>query len=376
MSIGWDPKITGLVPKQGTSHAEEPQSSPKRAPITPEAMERPAALPGQGRSIKPTHPLHHTPQPAQPYEAELSSVRASLRGTASEIRSAAEKGIRLAMSFRVRRHKAGRAKSLALLAEIAGKLADKRGAARCTQAALEAEALLHELSPTSTTAACAALMRLLDEEPPTPEGLDKEALALARAVLSQALVQLATHFPLALDEAEITPQQALEHALVLAEEAILLAPELPDGHAALARVLACHDDYEALDDAALCIERALSLDEDHDPAAALAAMLDLESGRAQEALARVEQLQRRGNSLPHIQLLRALCLEGLGRNDEASRELERALRTAPDAGLLWADGARLATQLGQGELAKSYSERARALLGPGAKEATGVLTAP
>ena len=78
----------------------------------------------------------------------------------------------------------------------------------------------------------------------TPE----QVKGLARATLSNALTQLAIHFPDDLEPLGLTVPQALEHALQLAEEAIGLAPSLPDGHTALGRLLLCHDDAEAVAD--------------------------------------------------------------------------------------------------------------------------------
>ena len=88
--------------------------------------------------------------------------------------------------------------------------------------------------------------------------------SLARSTLANALIQLAVHFPEDLEVLELTIPKALETALSLAEEAIRLAPDLPDGHTALGRLLLGHDDPHAVQDAVEVFTHAHQLDPEHD----------------------------------------------------------------------------------------------------------------
>jgi tetratricopeptide (TPR) repeat protein len=180
--------------------------------------------------------------------------------------------------------------------------------------------------------------------------------------LAHGLVQMAVHFPDELASVELTAEQALSRAVELAEESIALAPRLPDGHCALGRALLCSDEPGAIEDAAELLRHALALDPEHDSAVASLAAALLALGRAHEALALAERLQKLGNGLPHALLLRALAYAELGRTEEARRDLARALKLAPEAGLLYLDAARVATTSGDEAAASEHLARARELL--------------
>ncbi len=203
----------------------------------------------------------------------------------------------------------------------------------------------------------------------TPEQVE----GLVRATLAHALTQLAIHFPVEVSELGLTVPEALEHALNLAEEAIALAPEMPDGHTALGRLLLCHDHPEACDDAIEVLEHALALSPEHDPAEVATAVALRERGAADEAMAHVERVIRRGNGLAQPLALRALLLMDAGRVSEARRDLERAVRIAPESGLLRLDLARVAHADGDPEEAEAQRERGHELLGNAFDAASTVL---
>jgi len=190
-----------------------------------------------------------------------------------------------------------------------------------------------------------------------------EVEALARATAANAFIQAAVHFPQALAQLELTAEEALQQAVRLAEEAIAAAPGLADGHAALGRVILCHDDPQAATDALDALRAALALDADHDPAQIGLALALWQSGDPDAALAAVEAVLRRGNALPQPLLLRALLnIEGQ-RLDAARRDLARAIALAPGAGMLQLEAARAATLAGDAPGAAAHRQQAAALLG-------------
>lgn len=196
---------------------------------------------------------------------------------------------------------------------------------------------------------------------------------LVRATLAHALTQLAVHFPAEVEELGLTVPEALEHALNLAEEAISLAPDLPDGHTALGRLLLCHDHPEAFDDAIEVLDHALQLNPEHDPAEIASAVALRARGERNEAMARVERVIRRGNGLAQPLAMRALLLMDSGRFGEARRDLERAVRIAPASGMLRLDLARAAAAEGDAEEALAQRQRGRELLGSAFDAASGAL---
>ena len=193
----------------------------------------------------------------------------------------------------------------------------------------------------------------------TPEHVD----SLARATLAHGLIQLAVHFPRELESMSLSVPEALERALTLAEDAIGRAPELPDGYVALGRLLLCHDSADALDDAIEVLSHALSLDPEHDGAEiALAAALR-ERGAHDLALTHVEHVLKRGSGQAQVAVLRALLLMDTGHVDEARRDMDRAIRIAPQAGLIQLDAARVHAAQGDTDGAAELEERAHSLLG-------------
>ena len=187
--------------------------------------------------------------------------------------------------------------------------------------------------------------------------------ALARATLAHGFIQLAAHFPHELEALGLEPGEALRQAIRLAEEAIALAPDLPDGHAALGRVILCHDDATAVHDALEVLRHAIALDAEHDPAHLGIATGLWTLGDRDGALAAVDRILKRGNALPQPLILRALLYLESGRIDEARRDIERAVVLAPGAGLFRLDAAAISEAAGDPEAARAHRERARELLG-------------
>lgn len=365
MTIGFDPKIGKLLP-QGDLETPQTNGPARAATVVPQAMEKPKGF--TSPKAVTTHPslLGTSPAVRSPVDDAIARLKNDLRAERSVRQRAAGEALSLVLSFPLRRTRALRQRAVALCDDVGQQLPEARSLSVRTKALLLAEGQLHELNADATASACNSLIALVGEGESDARHDDKamrDVMARCQATLSQALVQLAVHFPDALLTHELRLEEALSQALLLAEDAILLAPHIPEGHVALGRVLLCHDDEEAAHDAHEALETALSLEPDFDPAVATLATLELHEGHAQEALARVEQLVARGNNLPHTMLLRGLALAELGRVDEAQRELLRAVKLAPEAGLLYLDAARLTEDLGDSATAEKLYERARELLG-------------
>jgi len=203
----------------------------------------------------------------------------------------------------------------------------------------------------------------------TPAELD----ALAHALLSQAIVQLAVHFPHVLTEMGVPVADALERAMSLAEKAIATAPELPDGHTALGRLLLTRDEPEALDDAIETLRRAVSLAPEHDPAELALATALRAKGFHAEALALVDGIIRRGSGLAQPFVLRALLAQDDGDLTSAKRDVERAIVMAPEDALVCLDAARIAQRADDHATAEIYMARARELLGSSAEDLSHAL---
>ncbi len=187
--------------------------------------------------------------------------------------------------------------------------------------------------------------------------------SLARATLAHGFIQVVIHFPQLLEEIGIGAEETLQQALRLAEEAIALAPELPDGHTALGRLLLCHDSEEAAEDALEVLRHALSLDCDHDPAEVALATAMWIRGEAQTALEATDRVLKRGNAMPQALMLRGLLHQEAGRLVEARRDFERAANLAPQAPLFRLDAAAAAEAAGDEAAARAHREVARELLG-------------
>lgn len=194
--------------------------------------------------------------------------------------------------------------------------------------------------------------------------MDSDELeGLARALLAQGLVQLSIHFPAALEQLGMNPGNALEHALCLSEESIAQAPNLPDGHSALARTLLCHHDDRALEDAAEIFKHALALNPKHDPAEIGLATIALERNAYDEALERVNKVLKRGNGQAQPLVLRALIYMAQEQWDKAHKDMERAVKLAPDNGLFRLDAVKAAAKHGQKNKEEEHRRAAQEALG-------------
>jgi hypothetical protein len=254
--------------------------------------------------------------PARDVEAErlIASVRAS--------RSAAPEALALASSYRLRHRKRGSALQLCAACAEHEEWAEVAGALAVT---LRAEAEIADLQPEQTLAACAQLVDALPR-------CDPEVGALARAILGGALLQLCIHFPAALDTLDLEPPAALAHALCLAEEAIALAPQRPDGHALLARLILLRGDAEAWHVAQQALLQALGAEAEFAPGHMAWAVGEWMAGDLAAASARVGALIVSGDAMAGAWLLRGLLLRAQGDQAGAQRDFATAARMAPALG--------------------------------------------
>ncbi|MFO0811129.1 MAG: tetratricopeptide repeat protein [Gemmataceae bacterium] len=119
----------------------------------------------------------------------------------------------------------------------------------------------------------------------------------------------------------------MEAALVEAEEAVGLAPDLAFTHYALASVLAKLDRNA---DAAVAIEAALDIDPTDADYYQLLAVIRLDQGDAKRALDAAEQgLEHRPDHTGCVNV-KAMALVRLGRKDEANLAIAGALAESPD----------------------------------------------
>jgi len=363
MTVILDPKKAGAITRPEPTPEAATVKRPRRAAAELASMEKPAGLAAPKPAA--THPQvqPHSGHPAPTLNAKLAAVRAALAGGEPARRAAATQSLHLAASYVMRRSGSLRRRAASLCDEVSEYAPELGELAVRLRSVLTAEGALHELDPDSSAAACAELAVAVDDQSGSGEEPHRAVAALAHATLAHGLVQLVVHFPAQLAEAQVPKASALEHALVLAEQAIALAPTLADGHAALGRVLLCSDDAEALGDSEALFTHALTLDAEHDPALAGLAAAQTSRGEPEQALATAERLLARGNTVPHAYLLRAVAEGELGRFDAAMRDLERAMRLAPRAGLLHLEAARVARRAHDEAAAQAFAARANELLG-------------
>ncbi|MBI3178488.1 MAG: tetratricopeptide repeat protein, partial [Deltaproteobacteria bacterium] len=308
----------------------------------------------------PTHPSRPGPA-AQPsrLDHEIERLRQALRAGAEARLIAAKQALALASSYPLRRSRGARRTGVALSEEVATEAPELAAVAQQTAAWLHAEGDLMETSGEATVRACRHFIELADQV----TAHEPRLASLVHSGLAHALIQLATHFPAELGALDLDAPTALEQALALAEQAIAYAPQLPDGHTALGRLLLCHDDPQAWTDAAEVLAHALALDPEHDPAEVALAVTLHAQGQTQEAREHVEQVLRRGSGQAQPLLLRALLALDSGHLDDARRDLTRAARIAPRSGLVQLDLARAAEAAGDTRAARAHHERAKELLG-------------
>jgi tetratricopeptide (TPR) repeat protein len=379
MSLKIDPKTTGFIPRQGLeeSIAEARQAQAEQlqtqGPPAPELRPRP----------KPASPENITrPVPTKaklelaPFIERAQALAKSVRKAGPEQLTAAQQALVAAASYAMRRSKGSRQHAIDLLEAVQEHVPEVAAEAKRLRHVLLAEAYLQENDAASTLRAMRALVGMLDEEvelddDPADEAPmpDRQTLTateiecIGRATLAHAFVQLVLHFPASLADLELSPDEALQQAMRLAEEAIALSPHLPDGHCALGRVLLCHDDAEAVADAVAILQHALGLDPNHDPAEVGLAVAMWRQGLRAQAQDTVNRVLLRGNALPQPLLLRGLLLLEDGQPAQARRDIERAVALAPKSGLLRLDAAAAAAAAGDHEGAENHRREAMALLG-------------
>ncbi len=187
--------------------------------------------------------------------------------------------------------------------------------------------------------------------------------SFACATLAHSFIQLALHFPKELEDIDLSYEEALAQALRLAEDAIAENPDSPDAHTALGRLILCHDDPRAIEDAVDVLRHALTLEAEHDPAEVAYATALWHQGDTAGARKAVDAVIKRGSPMPQPLMLRAyLHLENAD-VEAARRDIQRAVRLAPTAGVVQLDAAEIAERAGDAVLAEAHRRSAKELLG-------------
>ena len=245
---------------------------------------------------------------------------------------------------------------------LARKTADPRLARRATELALsersleravQAAQLWRELAPESALAAQTletlwlSTGRLTDARPLVAERLTR---ARADNTIEEAYGQLQATLMRSADKAS---------ALAFLEELAAGDPQVPQARLALAALARAAGQGER---AAIEATRALALRPDDEMLAVTAARYLQASPAGNPAALRVLQayLERFPKAL-EARFQYAMLLSGEGRNDDARREMERALREDPDSPVILFSLAQLAHQNRQIDAADGYLKRFLAL---------------
>ena len=360
MGIKWNPKISQFLSKndlheartqarESQKHPNSSMEAPSGAPKAPDSAD--LRSPSLQEGLPPPSHLGHLPELAEKELARLKSALSSSKNQAATLRQTRE----WVLSYTNRRSRAGRRTNSDLLNLALESASSDEYHLEVLRDVLLAESELNELTIPNTWNSALLLLPYVTVEGPWQ--------ARAQALLARTFTQLALHFPNELSEDELSIPNALEQAFYLAEAAANSEPDLPDGHAALARLLLIQTGSEALEDAISLFELALSIDPDFDPArlglaAALFAQEDLPG-----ALDHIETLSNQGSPYPGLFSLRAQLKARTGDFAIALRDAERATQLAPEAGLFWLDAAQVAQLSGKPEAAQRYSDKAAQLLG-------------
>jgi tetratricopeptide (TPR) repeat protein len=286
-------------------------------------------------------------------EKQFAELERALAVKNAGRQKAYETAIALIGSFAARRSKGARRQALSLC-DALDHVSDDETTSGALRIALQLDDALQSGSPDELLAALTTAADLSDEASPATRGL-----VLAQA--SQALAMLYQHFPSAMPD-----EGMLERAFALAEEALALAPEHAEPHAALAAMIMTHGDLQALRDAEALVRRALTLEPEHDPSAVMLATIFFARDRFDEALALLGELHARGNNWPLVQLLTARCHRFSGALDEAEAVLTKAVKLAPAMPTLFLEASIVARLRGDTRAAATYRDRAAELLGPDA----------
>jgi hypothetical protein len=168
MSIKFDPRITGLIPRSGLGEAAGPDAGKaggkKRDYLR--AMEKPRLLATpQDAATKPA-PGKRTGEVPR-FQQQATALLGRLRkASATERPTVAQEAILAAASYAMRRSKGSRRMGLDLLEAVSEADPDDETAALASKLryVLLAEAYLHEASPESTLRAVRALVGMLEDE--------------------------------------------------------------------------------------------------------------------------------------------------------------------------------------------------------------------
>lgn len=268
-------------------------------------------------------------------------------------------------SFSARRSK-GTRRLAASLCDALDHVSDDESTSGALRLALQLDDALQSGSPDELLAALTDVADLSDEASPDTRGL---VLALS----SQALAMLHQHFPSAIPDDGV-----LERAFALAEEALALAPETAEPHAALAALIMAHGDLQALRDAEALVRRSLKLEPEHDPSAVVLANIFIARSRYDEAITLLADLHARGNTWPFVQLLTVRCYRFTGALDQAELALTRAIKAGIKLPAIYLEACIVARLRHDDEAARSYRERAAELLGVevDVDQALGYLSSP
>jgi tetratricopeptide (TPR) repeat protein len=363
-------KIDSLGPiKPASQPTDTKEVTPTKQIKSPapkaEAMEAPKPLAQpQAPKSRPRPDDGPRKQVTPSFQMQAQKLRQAIRAQAAKTQRQAKDGLskevmRACMSFAFRRSRGARKVALDLCDECSAAPDNDLPHYANLKGILQAESLLHQLSSEGTLKALAKLIAVLERRDPEQNvATNPDIEAVARSILAHGFIQLAVHFPDGAKNIQLSADELLSEALQLSEEAIALAPHLPDGHTSLGRVMLCQDDDVADMDARERFEVALALDPDFDPARIGLANVLRHQKKPDEALVLVNQVIKAGNGLPQPLVLRALIQKDLGELKAAYSDIERALALAPDAALVKLDAALICQAIGKNDLSLTRQKEA------------------
>ncbi len=305
----------------------------------------------QKEAVAPTQPVVVGRGDVSQIEKQFAELERALAVKSAGRQKAYETAIAFIGSFAARRSKGARRQAMSLC-DALDHVSDDEATSGALRLVLQLDDALQSGSADELLAALTAAADLSDEAMPQTRGL-----VLAQA--SQALAMLYQHFPSAIED-----EGMMERAFTLAEEALALAPEHAEPHAALAMLVMAHNDLQALRDAEGLVRRSLTLEPEHDPSALALATIFFARDRYDEALAFLSEIHTRGNNWPLVQLLTARCYRFSGALDDADALLVKAVKLTPAIPTMLLEASIVARLRGDKAGAATYRDRAAELLGP------------
>lgn len=297
---------------------------------------------------------------AAPLEMEVDQFVELLRRPRPQRVDAARAALALCRSYRLRGSRGATKLAADLCDDIAVAVPELAAEVELLQKVLFAESLLRDLNADATLAACANLAALKQS---LTQAVSTETAALYFAVASGAVSQAIIHFPDLATELVDDTQLLLKQSIGWAEKALSLNPQSSDGYAALARALLIHNTSEANADALELLNAALTIDPDHHGALMGMAVHAQSADNFDEASRICDVLLRMGNASPQVYTLRARLLSRQGEHAKAMFDIERALKLAPEAGLLLIDGVIVAQAANDADMSATYRRRAIQVFG-------------